>query len=63
MNERLDNSFVYEHCDVPQGQSLAEWRASRQPSPRRWAQAATGVFAALSTFAPHLLRSRGTRAR
>ena len=63
MNERPNNSFVYEHCDVPQGQSLAEWRTSRQPSPRRRAQVTSGMFSALLSFAPQLLRSRGTRSR
>jgi hypothetical protein len=62
-NERLTNSFVYEHCDVPEGVSLAEWRTARQSSTRRRSQATTGMFAALSTFTPQVLRSRAGRAR
>ena len=63
MNERLTNSFLYEYCDVPQGQSLAEWRTARLPRPTRRHQATTGMFAALSTFAPNLLGSRSDRPR
>jgi hypothetical protein len=62
MNEQPeDNAFLYEHCDVPQGQSLAEWRTSRVTSPRRRAQVTTGMFAALTTLAPNLLHPRGGR--
>jgi hypothetical protein len=60
MNEQLTNSFAYEHCDVPQGQSLAEWRTTRVSPPPRRPQATTGMFVAL---AAHLLPSRGSRTR
>lgn len=63
MNERLTNAFQYEHCDVPQGQSLAEWRTSRQAPHRRRSQVAGGMLSTLSSFAPQLLRSRGSRTR
>jgi hypothetical protein len=63
MNERLTNTFLYEHCDVPEGVSLAEWRTARQPSSRRRPQTSGGMFSALSMFAPQLLRSRGARTR
>jgi hypothetical protein len=63
MKERPDNAFLYEHCDVPQGQSLAEWRTTRAAPPRRRTQATSGMFAALSTLAPSLLPSRGNRSR
>lgn len=63
MNERLTNTFLYEYCDVPQGQSLAEWRTARQSPQRRRAQVTSGMFSALTTFAPQLLRSRGSRTR
>jgi hypothetical protein len=64
MNEPTDdNSFLYEHCDVPQGQSLAEWRTTRVTSPRRRAQVTTGMFAALSTLAPSLRPRRDSGSR
>jgi hypothetical protein len=56
MNEQHSNSFRYEHCDVPQGQSLAEWRTARAESSRRRPHGASGVFASLAAFA--LLRRR-----
>jgi hypothetical protein len=59
MNESPDeNSFLYEHCDVPQGQSLAEWRTTRARAPRRRPQVTSGMFAALTALAPNLLRQR-----
>lgn len=63
MNERPDNSFLYEYCDVPQGQSLAEWRTTRVAQPRRRVQSTSGMFAALSSLAPSLLHTRGSRSR
>ena len=64
MNDRLTNSFLYEHCDVPEGQSLAEWRTTRQTAPtRRTHASAGGMIPALSTFAPQSLRSRAGRSR
>lgn len=63
MNDRLTNSFLYEHCDVPEGQSLAEWRTARQPASRRRANAGGGMAQTLATFTPSLLRSRGGRSR
>jgi hypothetical protein len=63
MNEHLNNAFLYEHCDVPQGQSLAEWRTTHATQPRRRPQHASGMFAALSTLAPSLLPPRGGKAR
>jgi hypothetical protein len=63
MNERPDTSFLYEYCDVPQGQSLAEWRTTRVTEQRRRAQSTSGMFAALSSLAPSLLAGRGSRSR
>jgi hypothetical protein len=63
MNEQPTHTFIYEHCDVPEGQSLAQWRTARQPSQRRRAHGAGGVFSVLSAHAPQLLRSRGGRSR
>jgi hypothetical protein len=51
MNEQHSNSFRYEHCDVPQGQSLAEWRTARAESARRRPHGPSGVFASLAAFA------------
>lgn len=62
MTERLPNSFLYEQCDVPAGESLEQWRARHAPSPRR-AQLTGGVLAALATLAPIVLSVRGTRNR
>jgi hypothetical protein len=53
-----DNAFSYEHCDVPQGQSLSEWRTTRARAARRRPQRTSGMFAALSTLAPSLLSQR-----
>jgi len=63
MTEGLPNSFLYEHCDVPAGQSLAEWRTRRPSQPHRRAQVTSGLFAALATFAPIVLSVRGARTR
>jgi hypothetical protein len=58
----LPQSFEYEHCDIPDGVSLAEWRVRSVRSPRR-AQVAGGIFAALATFGPIALAVRGSRRR
>jgi hypothetical protein len=63
MNERLTNSFTYEHCDVPRGQSLAEWRTRQVPASRRRTQVTSGLLAAVATLAPIVLSVRGTRPR
>jgi hypothetical protein len=63
MNERPNNAFLYEHCDVPEGQSLAEWRTTRATQPRLRPQPTSGMFAALSTLAPNLLPPRGSDSR
>jgi hypothetical protein len=60
MDETRPNSFQYEHCDVPQGQSLAEWRTARAESPRRRLHGAAGVLASLASIALHG-RARGRR--
>jgi hypothetical protein len=57
MNEQHSNSFRYEHCDVPQGQSLAEWRTARAESSRRRPHGPSGVLASLAAFA----RGRSSR--
>jgi hypothetical protein len=59
-NTELPQSFKYEHCDVPDGVSLAEWRARASRSQRK-AQLAGGIFAAIATFGPIALAVRGTR--
>jgi hypothetical protein len=63
MTEGSASSFLYEHCDVPDGQSLAEWRtAQARPSQRR-AQVTGGLLAAVATLAPIVLSVRGSRTR
>ena len=62
MTTQLPESFVYEQCDVPEGVSLTEWRAQSAP-PRRRAQVAGGLVAAVATLAPMLLSVRGSRRR
>jgi hypothetical protein len=61
MTEGLPNSFLYEHCDVPDGQSLTEWRSRTAPASHRRAQVTSGLLAALATFAPIVLSVRGSR--
>lgn len=63
MTEGLPNSFLYEHCDVPAGEELHDWRARQQPNPRRRAQVTGGLVAALATLAPIVLSVRGARPR
>ena len=63
MTEPLPNSFLYEHCDVPDGESLTEWRAGKQRSPQRRAQVTGGFLAAVATLAPIVFSVRGSRNR
>jgi hypothetical protein len=63
MTEPLPKSFLYEHCDVPDGESLREWRHRRQPQPQRRAQLTGGFLAAVATLAPIVLSVRGSRHR
>ena len=63
MTEGLPNSFLYEHCDVPAGESLHDWRTRHAPQPTRRAQVTGGVLAALATLAPIVLSVRGARHR
>ena len=63
MTEPLPNSFLYEHCDVPDGESLTEWRAGKQRSPQRRAQVTGGFLAAVATLAPIVFSVRGSRSR
>ena len=63
MTNPAPHSFLYEHCDVPEGESLAEWRARRERPPQRRAQITGGVIAAVATLAPIVLSVRGTRPR
>ena len=58
----LPQSFEYEHCDIPDGVSIAEWRV-RTVHPPRKAQVAGGIFAVLATFGPIALAVRGKRSR
>jgi hypothetical protein len=60
---QLQQSFRYEHCDVPDGVSLAEWRARRARESQRRAQVTGGVLAAVATLAPIVLSVRGSRTR
>ena len=62
MTEGRSSSFAYEHCDVPEGESLRDWKR-RQRSPHRRAQVTGGLVAAFATLAPLVLSVRGTRAR
>lgn len=63
MTEGLPNSFRYEHCDVPDGVSLSEWKSSRPRPQRRRAQLTGGFLAAVATLAPIVLSVRGSRQR
>ena len=62
MTEPRSSSFVYEHCDVPEGESLQSWKR-RQRSPYRRAQVTGGIVAAFATLAPIVLSVRGSRRR
>jgi hypothetical protein len=63
MTEGPPNSFLYEHCDVPDGESLASWKQRQVQDPRRRAQITGGFVAAFATLAPLLLSMRGSRSR
>jgi hypothetical protein len=60
MNEQHSNSFRYEHCDVPQGKSLAEWRTARADAARRRPY---GPSAMLASLASRALSARGRSGR
>jgi hypothetical protein len=62
MAEHEARSFVYEHCDVPAGVPLAEWRLRLARQQRR-ARVAGGLFAAIATFAPAVMSVRIARNR
>jgi hypothetical protein len=62
MTDGRAGSFLYEQCDVPEGESLQSWKR-RQVSPQRRAQVTGGFIAALATLAPIVLSVRGTRPR
>ena len=64
MTEGPPNSFLYEHCDVPDGESLASWKKrAHTRNPTRRAQLTGGVLAAFATLAPIVLSVRGSRNR
>jgi hypothetical protein len=63
MTEEPPKSFLYEHCDVPEGQQLADWGSQRRRSSHRRAQVTGGFLAAVATLAPVLLSVRGSRGR
>jgi hypothetical protein len=63
MNERPASDFLYEHCDVPKGQSLSEWRARKTLPPRRRTHVASGMFAALFGRFPAADAVRAARTR
>jgi hypothetical protein len=63
MTDGLPESFRYEHCDVPDGVPLTEWRRRGAKPDHRRAQVTSGVLAALATLAPIVLSVRGTRRR
>ena len=58
----LPQSFEYEHCDIPDGMSLAEWRVRASRSQRK-AQLAGGLFAAIATLGPIAMAVRGSRSK
>lgn len=60
--QHVSTSFAYEHCDVPEGLSLGEWR-QRNAGTHRRAQVAGGFLAALATFAPIVMSVHGSRTR
>jgi hypothetical protein len=62
MTEGPSNSFRYDHCDVPDGVSLAEWQRHAKSDQRR-AQLTGGFLAAVATLAPIVLSVRGSRRR
>lgn len=56
----LPDSFAYEHCDIPPGMSLREWREMPQ-RPNRRAQALGGLVGAAAALGPLALTLRGIR--
>jgi len=58
-----NDSFRYEHCDVPDGLTLAEWRVRRARPTNRRAQVTGGFLAAVATIAPIVLSVRGSRSK
>ena len=62
MTEGPPNRFIYEHGDVPEGESLQSWKR-RQLAPQRKAQVTSGLVAAAATLAPLVLSMRGSRTR
>jgi hypothetical protein len=58
--DNLPNSFAYEHCDIPEGVSIAEWRPAR-PRPSRRAQVLASLVGAAATLGPLALTFRGIR--
>jgi hypothetical protein len=63
MTEGPSRSFLYEHCDVPDGETLTAWRERQAPTSPRRAQVAGGFLAALVTLAPIVFSVRGSRRR
>jgi hypothetical protein len=63
MTEETPQSFMYEHCDVPAGVALTEWRHHATRPDRRRAQVTGGLLAAIATLAPIVLSVRGSRQR
>jgi hypothetical protein len=61
MTEGLPNSFLYEHSDVPHGESLSSWKRRQPRRPERRAQLTGGFLAAFATIAPLILSVRGVR--
>ena len=59
--DQLASSFLYEHCDVPAGLTLSQWRESQSPRSARRVQVAGGFMAAVATLAPVLMSLRGMR--
>ena len=55
------HTFLYEHCDVPEDVSLADWPARRGRTPQRRAQITGGVLSAVATLASLVLSVRGSR--
>jgi hypothetical protein len=63
MTQPSPPSFMYEHCDVPAGLPLTEWRSRSTKPDHRRAQVTGGLLAAFATLAPIVLSVRGSRRR
>jgi hypothetical protein len=63
MDQSHSESFRYEHCDVPDGLTLTEWRVRRVRQSNRRAQVTGGFLAAVATIAPVVLSVRGSRSK